>query len=440
MSRLFKKAKHDDPLKTTYQARIREFKDLTYEQGIACLSEYATSNGHISRTLFAKIMSGKTARELRSIFPKNYGISTRQYDSITSLIEGKISAVKTSQKNQVENLETRIKKAKQEIKDLNAKDGKDFQIHNKKRRLYILETKCDQLNQDIEDNKVRIAFGSKKLWHKQYNLELNGYKDHEDWLEDWQFNRDSEIFIMGERTKPGGNSECQAKVNENGNLDIKLRLPYNLEHKYGKHLVMLDVNFNHGHDHILAALSSCEDYKAYAKEHGKKVKETDLGQALTYLFKLDHDKKDNIISTVFVTTDMLSVPLITSKKNGTIGIDINIDHLAVTEVDKHGNFVNTFSVPLILYGKSTNQAKDLINLAAIKITKYAKEKKKSLVLEKLDFTKKKAELEGQSKKQKRMLSSFAYSKIITSIKSRAYKEGVYVHSINPCLFYSNRHI
>ena len=115
---MFKKAKHDDPLKATYQARIREFKDLTYEQGIARLSEYAASNGHIGRSLFAKIMSGKTARELRKILTRDYNISVRQYDSITSLIEGKISAVKTSQKNQVKNLETRIKKAKQEIDKL----------------------------------------------------------------------------------------------------------------------------------------------------------------------------------------------------------------------------------------------------------------------------------------------------------------------------------
>ena len=201
-------------------------------------------------------------------------------------------------------------------------DNKDTIVHNKKRRLNILETKLDNLEQDIEGNKVRIAFGSKKLWRKQYNLELNGYKDHEDWLEDWQFNRSNEIFIMGSRAENQGNQECQAKVNDNGNLDIKLRLPYHMEAKYGKHLVMLDVNFNHGHDHILASLQNCEDYKAYKKEHGKKVKETDLGQALTYLFKLDHDKKDSIISTIYVTTDQNKVPLITSKNNGTIGIDI----------------------------------------------------------------------------------------------------------------------
>ena len=146
---------------------------------------------------------------------------------------------------------------------------------------------------------------------------------------------DNEIFSMGSRAENQGNSDCQAIVNDNGNLDIKLRLPYDMEAKYGKHLVMLDVNFNHGHDHILAALSSCEDYKTYKKEHGsEKVKETDLGQALTYLFKLDYDKKGNVISTIYVTTDQNKVPIITSKKNGTVGIDINIDHLAVTEVDK----------------------------------------------------------------------------------------------------------
>ena len=51
--------------------------------------------------------------------------------------------------------------------------------------------------------------------------------------------------------------------------------------------------------------------------------------------------------------------------------------------------------------------------------------------EKLDFRRKKAVLEGQSRKYSRMLSSFSYGKIKAYFLSRGYREGVKVHQVNP---------
>ena len=54
---------------------------------------------------------------------------------------------------------------------------------------------------------------------------------------------------------------------------------------------------------------------------------------------------------MFATTDMMDVPVVTDKRRGTIGVDLNADHLAVAEADASGNYVNAFSVPLVTYGK-----------------------------------------------------------------------------------------
>lgn len=243
------KVKYNDLPKATYQARVNEFKDVSYDQGIRALIDYAELQGHMGRKLFAEIMAGESAAELTKIYPKKYGTSVRVYDSIKKLIEGNISAEKALQKDHSKNLETRIKKLNKEIK----KNTKAFQIHNKKRKLNILQTKHNKLLDDQNTDKVRIAFGSKKLWRKQFNLEINNYKDHQEWLADWQFNRNNKIFIFGSRNELAGNQFCQATVNEQGNLDLKIRLPYCLESQYGKHLILENINFNYGHDHILAA-------------------------------------------------------------------------------------------------------------------------------------------------------------------------------------------
>ena len=62
---------------------------------------------------------------------------------------------------------------------------------------------------------------------------------------------------------------------------------------------------------------------------------------------------------------------------------------------------------------------------------YARASGKPVVIENLDFTKKKDQLEGESPGRSRMLSSFAYGKIRTCFLSRGYREGVEVVEVNP---------
>ena len=54
-----------------------------------------------------------------------------------------------------------------------------------------------------------------------------------------------------------------------------------------------------------------------------------------------------------------------------------------------------------------------------------------MVIEKLDFRRKRAGLEGESRRYSRMLSSFSYGKIKAYFLSRGYREGVEVHQVNP---------
>jgi IS605 OrfB family transposase len=116
---------------------------------------------------------------------------------------------------------------------------------------------------------------------------------------------------------------------------------------------------------------------------------------------------------------------------GAIGVDINADHLAVSETDRFGNLVLSLRIDLHTYGKTRDQAKALIGDAGVRIADLAKSKCKPIVIEKLDFSKKKAELEATHKTLARMLSSFACNKVISSIKAAAFRRGVEVIEVNP---------
>ena len=218
-----------------------------------------------------------------------------------------------------------------------------------------------------------------------------------------------------------------ASITDDGSLTLRLRMPDCLAEEYGKYLVIPHVRFAYGHEQVLAALGSNAEYAAYRREHGDKAaRATALGQAISYRFKRDGNGW-----RVFVSTEMMDVPVVTDKRRGAIGVDLNADHLAVSETDSSGNCINAWRVPLVTYGKNTNQAEAIIGDAVASVVEYAREVGKPIVIEKLDFRQKKSVLEGESRKYSRMLSSFSYGKVKAYFLSRGYREGVEVHQVNP---------
>ena len=304
--------------------------------------------------------------------------------------------------------------------------GRWDQVHQKKRRLANLRHRLVGLEADIAEGRVRLCFGSKKLRRKQQHyLEQNGYASHAEWLQDWQDARSNEFFVLGSRDETAGYQLCVASIADDGSLT--LRLPDCLAEQHGKYLVIEGVRFAYGHEQVLAGLQSYAEYAAHRREHGEKAaRATSLGQAISYRFK-----RDGKGWRVFVSTQMMDVPVVTDRRRGAIGVDLNADHLAVAETDASRNYLNAWRVPLVTYGNSQHQAEALIGDAVASVVQYAREVGKPIVIEKLDFRQKKAALEGQSRKYSRMLSSFSYGRIKAYFISRGYRQGVEVKQVNP---------
>ena len=126
---------------------------------------------------------------------------------------------------------------------------------------------------------------------------------------------------------------------------------------------------------------------------------------------------------MFVTTETQDVPVVTDRKRGAIGADLNADHLAVCETDASGNYVHAFRVPLVTYGKSRRQAEALIGDAVARAVEYAKCVGKPIVIERLDFRQKKTALEGESREYSRMLSSLSYARTLVCFLLKGHREG-----------------
>ncbi|MBW8349960.1 IS200/IS605 family accessory protein TnpB-related protein [Bacillus sp. IITD106] len=120
-----------------------------------------------------------------------------------------------------------------------------------------------------------------------------------------------------------------------------------------------------------------------------------------------------------------------AKSSGVIGVDLNVDHFAVSNVNAIGQLIDSFSIKFDIHHKTSGQLTKIIEAEAISLVDYAVKQKKPIVLEKMDTTKSKVKHPYGSKKANRLMSQFAYQKMITAIKSRADKMGVEVFEVNP---------
>ena len=112
-------------------------------------------------------------------------------------------------------------------------------------------------------------------------------------------------------------------------------------------------------------------------------------------------------------------------EHGAIGIDFNADHLAVTETDLYGN------MPLLREDATSGQREATLSDALSQAVRLAREARKPLVAEDLDFSAKKKALGQVSAKEARMLSGLLYAKYRQQLAAKCHRTGVELILINP---------
>ena len=401
----------------TYQTR----PILLGEQSLV-LDAYADLYGRVERCLFAAMQAGGKLNNLKREFLPRFGITARQFNAVRFGLDGKIDSIQKRRPDLIAEAQTKIKKAIKVIAKLTGKKTvRGDKLHQKKRRLCTMQSRLSHLQADQTFGKTRMCFGSKKLFHAQYALEANGYASHQEWQQDWRSERSSQFFVLGSKDESAGCQGCQAAVAADGSLSMTLRLPDAMVSQ-DKYLTLTGIRFAYGHREIVAALSTSQRISSQTKTGVATVKRT--GTALSYRFV-----RDGKGWRIFVSCEAQAVAVKTNWAMGAVGMDA--DHLAVSETDRYGNLVATRKIALVTYGKSSDQAKALIGDAVVSIVEQARHTGKPVVIEKLNFQKKKAELETVNRKQARMLSSFSCNKVASFMKAAAFRAGVEVIEVNP---------
>jgi hypothetical protein len=400
--------------------------------------------GRLERRLFqALFVQERPLAAVKRAFIASDRISARQFNGLRINLGGKVQAWRAARVeqrdhlretcrklgNKVAKLETEYQSLTRKIaafqpsrKRPTAQPESDrrrriaFQLHEKKRRLHAQELKAEAVGQALADQPA-LCFGGRDLFRQQFHLRENGFADHADWLKAWRGRRSNQFFAVGSGEEVRGNGECQLAEDFR---HLRLRLPNALVPAVGSKYLELPVDFYRDLD-LLAALERRRpiSYRFLRGEKGWSVHASTLREP---------------------------VPVVTRMATGVIAADLNEDHIAVVELDRFGNCVAHYRLELDLRGLTSHQARARIGDAVARLVEWARAAGKPLIIEALDFRKKKAALRelGASRlrasrlrasrlraTRARGLSSFVFARFQAMVQSRCEREGVALHRVNP---------
>ena len=387
------------------------------------IADYIELFNKIQRLTFHRIKnyyikSGKVTQKDKNIIhaklKEEFNLTSRAVDAILSNMLGRYESIKGLKKFERESLERKILNLEKELvklKDertlqrINLKnDPKVFnytKYKNLKIKIYwkqnILNTKKQKLKNlvdEIETGKYKVCFGTKNLLKKDYKKFVK--------------KRDSEIYFLGRAGDGACNNNFQVEYNSKTNqFYFKIRKEIDLEND--KFICGKFCFNNKSYTNLLKTLLRT---KESALTYRIKIKDNRAFIQIMYNFKHNKDL------------------CITRNSYGVVGVDFNKGFVSVSETDRYGNLINTFNIDY-QYGKGNKTTSDFQYIAT-QLKEYCLNIGKDLVIEKLNFNKKKDNLiSKKGKKYNEMLSSLAYSKFDSIITSKCVKNRIFLHKVNP---------
>jgi IS605 OrfB family transposase len=305
-------------------------------------------------------------------------------------------------------------------------------------KLVKINQKIDDLQFQLDNNIFNgIVFGGKKLFSSQFKQGANFDYFKEKWN-----NRGDEFECGGSAGENYGNKQFQltfSKTIKNKHFfDLQINVPYRLRKKYGQTYTLKNIYFPRGqkaikrnvdnHNQYLIDLKNYNSLKKQLKKINKKITikkplpKDYYCHSVSFLLKKYSNGQLGIHASIPRKIDNIA----THDRNGVIGVDINYDNISISEINKVGKLLNS-KVYRFNFGKTNESGhrEQMINKHIKDIINYAKEKKKHIVIENLDFMKSKAkQLKNIDKKFNKILHSLAYAKIKERIRINCFLNGV----------------
>jgi len=273
-----------------------------------------------------------------------------------------------------------------------------FQGQLNKRWIRDAELSGKALHTRFEDQKV--IFGGRESWDKLKAGNLS--------KQDWLSARNHHCYARGEANKQG-NLNCRI-------IDNKLRVNFSKR------------DYQYYPIHVSSKQTKKMRKQGRLSDRDKLNLFLVLAKEKKFSYNIRLRKKDAHHYTVNIEYELPDPETKITFRNGAIGVDTNVDHLALAETDVKGNLIHVES----LYSRRMQFAKKdkrFYDIACIvnQIIDRARKTKKGVVFEDLkfkpDYT--------LNKKRNRAFSNFCYRKILELLEAKCIQYGITYKKVKP---------
>lgn len=389
------------------------------EDVIAYFDEIKGQYNYILRKVYYIIRNNPKLKInlLNTELQNKYNISRRTANSIIKTVQGKVNAIKESNKTEVKQSQYRLERISKKLEkltpillDLKLKakenDIKDLtKYRNLKTKVAFLKIRKDKLvnkikslNYQLKTNKFKITFGTKKL------LKQN--------LEEFLNKRDNWMVFLGSKEETSCNQTFQLMyMSKTNQFIIKIRKDFKYKNTKGEERYIYGKCFFNNHKKLLKEILKTKN------------------SPLTYQI-IKRNNKYYLQCTFEINSCNLSL---TDNTQGVIGIDFNKGFVAISQTNKYGHLVSTDKMTY-RFGSGNKTKNDLL-LMINKLMALAIHTGKDIVVEDLNFLKTKSKtIKGESKegrKYNKMIHSLAYKMFLDRAEQICNKRNVGLIKVNP---------
>ena len=327
-----------------------------------------------------------------------FGITNRMAKAVVVTAKTQLNLLKESSYYQYNRLYKRKRSLQRKIDKLKLSLDSNRLKRRKlaKVRLFWAQMKLNKVNQLILNGlKLNLAFGTKHLFKTNKTKFLA--------------KRDNQVVYIGSKYETFGNQQFQ--------------IEFDSKHNHFNYKLRLDNKWVSGNNKYIFGSFVLKNKEA--KVNILQTLSTKLSNPLTYRIL----KRDGVLYLQILYRR--ETPNITQSTNGVLGVDFNKGFISVSEINSNGKLQSLTRYDHLHKGKSTKTKTSMLVMVS-KLVAQAVDAGKDIVIEDLvSLDSNKKQNKTTSKSYNRMINSLKFGLFKHCLLSKAAKEGVSVHTVNP---------